>query len=489
LSFNREQPGGALVSTIKQIIFRNSAYLLVSDVLVRLISTVATIALARYLGPQDYGIYGIAFALAGVFGFFPELGTGQTYLREVTRGQQNTSQLTAGFLKIRLCLAALATFLAVVTIPLIYSSELLGTVCMIVVIPTIWGSALFGFSGGYFTAIQEMAYVAGTRSVLSVTQAGFIFTAIALNSSLPVIAMAPGASICIAGAFGAVLVRRHFGRFAGWDRAILTGLTAFAIAGMLGMFAPQMGPLILEKVSSLEEVGHFAAVYRIPLLLMQIPLVVVSAYYPQLFKFAHTDPQAHFNLSLRELRMVSLISVGLTLPFALEAQWFVDLLFGSQWSGAGQVLSFLCWTVIVFALNMALANNLTTLGLQNQRVKVQLIAVSVGLLLYAVLGHYFGANGGAVAALTLEVVAFAGYAYFNPHKKKLLNQSINGFGQILLAGFCSTLSVLLLPDGFELLGVFIAPVIFYAGLSVCSKTFRSDIKWVLSGGFMQAEND
>ena len=475
--------------TVKQLIFKNSAYLFVSDVLVRLISTVATIALARYLGPSNYGIYGLAFALAGVFGYLSELGTGQTYIREVTRNHQNISQLTAGLLKTRVCFAAIATLLAFVIISQFYASGLLSTVCLIVVIPTIWGSVLSGFSGSYFTAIQEMGYVAGVRSVLSVTQATFIFVAIALNSSLLVLAIAPGASILVAGVFGAILVRRHFGRFSGWDKALFAGLTSFAMIGMLGMLAPQLGPLVLEKVSSLDEVGHFAAVYRIPLLLMQVPLVVISAYYPQLFKFAHHDPEAHFNLSLRELRMISLISVGLVLPFALEAQWFVDLLFGSQWSGAGKVLSFLCWAVVVYSLNMVLANNLTTLGLQSQRVKAQSLAISVGLLLYAVLGHYFGANGGAAAALTLEIVAFAGYAYFNPRKKRLLSQSMVCFGQILLAGFFSTILVLLLPRGWQLLRALAAPVVFYAGLYLCSNTFRNDIKWVLTGGFLKAETD
>lgn len=470
------------MSLSSKIIYRNSLYLFASDVGVRLLSTVATIALARYLGPSDYGIYSVAFALAGIVGYLSDLGTAQTYLRERTRGGCSEPVLVASFLKIRLAFAALATGFAILLIMWMYRGEPLRTVCLIIVLPSIWGAMLGGFASTCFTAQQKMQYVAGIRSFMSLIQAAIILTGISLGWTLPLLSVAPGVSLLASGALGYFLVCRKVGRLSGWSTDLLGGLWLFALAGVLGMLVPQLGPLVLERVTTLEEVGLFAAVYRIPAFLMQIPLVVSSAFYPQLFKAAHEDARAHLSLGLREFRVVLLLSVGLALPFALEAEWIVNFLFGSRWKDAGMILSILAWVVVFSAMGTPLAHSATTLGLQSRRVKIQLLAMVIGVAAYIWLGGHYGALGGAMAALFFEFVAFWGYLRCNPLRRDFMRRSLISFGQILCGLIVAVVLVNLLPGGNEAAGVILAPLLFYAVLILCFEEFRSEVKWLFGQG-------
>lgn len=52
------------------------------------------------------------------------------------------------------------------------------------------------------------------------------------------------------------------------------------------MLLPQLGPIILEKVSTYNQVGFFGAASKIPAVLYQIP-VIAAAFYPRLFAFGN----------------------------------------------------------------------------------------------------------------------------------------------------------------------------------------------------------
>ncbi len=54
---------------------------------------------------------------------------------------------------------------------------------------------------------------------------------------------------------------------------------------LLLCFLPQLGPIILEKVSTYEQVGFFGAASKIPAVLYQIPGVIAAAFYPKIIYF------------------------------------------------------------------------------------------------------------------------------------------------------------------------------------------------------------
>ncbi|HPD07179.1 MAG TPA: oligosaccharide flippase family protein [Candidatus Bipolaricaulis sp.] len=402
-------------------IAKNAAYLLVSNVGVRIITALVAILVARYLGPEQYGVLSLALALLGIAGYLTDLGLTPVMIREGTKPGTSIPELLSGTLRLRLLFALATTVVVVFLAWFYYPSATVRTVILVVVLPGIWAGVFRGIGTGYFQMTQEMQYVALINAVAALAGAGMFLLAVLSRWSLPVLSIGYGLSAIVGGALGFLLVRRRvaFGR--GWHRGLLMGLPAFTLGGGLGLLLPQLGPLLLPHAAGLEETGFFTAAYRIPGVLLAVPGVVATAFYPQLFAYGASDRQGHRALSARELRLMGSLGLLLAIPTSLHARWIAGVVFGASWvEQSGPALALLAWMVALASVSWPLADALTTQGLQVRRAGVQAVAVVLGAGAYWFLGRAWGALGAAGAALAVETVLAVGFLVLNPDARTLV---------------------------------------------------------------------
>lgn len=406
-------------------IARNAAYLLVSDVGVRVVTAAVAILVARYLGPEQYGVLSIALALLGVAGYLTDLGLTPLMIREGTKPGANIPELLSSTLWLRLMFAGATTFLVVLVAWFYYPSATVRLVILAVVLPGVWAGVFRGIGAGYFQMVQEMHYVALINTVAAVAGSGILLLAVLSRWSLPGLSLGYGLSALAGGALGFCLVRRRvpFGR--GRYSGLALGLPAFALGGGLGLLLPQLGPLILPHASGLEETGFFTAAYRIPGTLLAVPGVIAAAFYPQLFVYGNTDLRRHQDLSGRELRLMGTLGVLMAIPLSFYAGGIARVVFGSAWAErSGSALALLGVALALSCVSWPLADALTTQGLQGRRAGVQGLAVAVGAWAYFLFGRLWGAWGAALAALVVEVVLLGGFLIANPLSAGLLKRGI-----------------------------------------------------------------
>lgn len=416
-----------MAETVKKTILENATYLFVGNVVVRLFTALATIFVARYLGAEQYGALSVGLAFGAVAGYFTDLGLTHTLIREGTKPNSDIKSLLGGAFKLRILFAATTTVVSVFLIYLLYSDPVLRSIVYFIVLPTIWGGALQGVGVAYFQMIEEMQYVAFIRILSGAATTLFLLTGVYLGWPVQPLALGYGLSSLVGGIISTGMVMRRVPSIKGFHTGLLNGLFAFTVGGLVAMLLPQMGPLVLERVATLQEVGYFSAVYRIPGLLYQIPGTLAAAFYPRLFRVGAVNPIEHVKLSGRELKFMSIIGGGLALPFALYPDVVIRILFGTDWvEGGSQILAILVWVVVLQSINYPLADALTTKGLQARRTAVLIVAGLLGILSYITLGSRLGALGGAVAAMIVEGVLFLGYTISNPQGWCILKIGLPG---------------------------------------------------------------
>lgn len=446
----------------QKLIFINATYLLFSNVGVRLVTAFATIMLARSLEVREFGTLSIALALASVASYLTDMGLTHTFIREGTRNLEALGPVVGSALRLRMGLAFFATIIFIIFIYAAYSDPQLQLVSLVIVLPAIWGGALRNFGEVYFQIIQEMKYTALISISSGLTVASILLTAVYFQWSLPLIAAAYGITALVSGALGLFLVTRRVPSFAGWHSGLLQGLGAFLLGGMAVLLLPQLGPLVLERATNLEQVGYFAAAYRIPALLYSIPGILATAFYPQLFHFGNSDPERHLALSAREIKSMSQLGIGLSLPFIFYPEWVVSVIFGAKWGGETSLcLSVLACMVIFQSINFPLADSLTTKGLQSRRAAILAVGLGAGALFYYFAGSRYGAFGGAIAAIAIESILLIGFCFTNPAWKRLLTESVLPMlGLALVSGFGAYLIRTFVPS--QPLGFFLVPLLYSA---------------------------
>ncbi|QDD86737.1 oligosaccharide flippase family protein [Bacillus cereus] len=406
-------------------ILKNASYLFVGNITVRFVLAIATIFFARYVSPSDYGMFTTALAVSAVICYFTDAGLTHTFMREGTRSDANISVLISSYLRIRLILAIVISVLFAIFAQFFYSDAYLRAMVYWVVLPTMFGATLQGVGMAYFQVTERMQFTAIISVLQGVTAAAALLLGMSFQWSLMMVAAMYGVSSLVTGVIAFIMTIRYTKVHKGWDKGILDQLLIFTINGIIIMLLPQLGPIILEKVSTYKQVGFFGAASKIPAVLYQIPGVIAAAFYPRLFAFGNEkNIEEHRKLSSFELKLMSFLGMGISIPFIADPSFWIVSLLGEKYAPAGDALAILAFMVILQSINYPLADNLTTIGQQWKRATTMTIGLVVAIIGYIVLGSKYGMMGAAAAAIITEITLLIGFTLFIRKGMQLLVKGI-----------------------------------------------------------------
>ncbi|WP_103652793.1 oligosaccharide flippase family protein [Bacillus thuringiensis] len=406
-------------------ILKNASYLFVGNITVRFVLAIATIFFARYVSPSDYGMFTTALAVSAVICYFTDAGLTHTFMREGTRSDANISVLISSYLRIRLILAIVISVLFAIFAQFFYPDVYLRAMVYWVVLPTMFGATLQGVGMAYFQVTERMQFTAIISVLQGVTAAAALLLGMSFQWSLMMVAAMYGVSSLVTGVIAFIMTIRYTKVHKGWDKGILDQLLIFTINGIIIMLLPQLGPIILEKVSTYKQVGFFGAASKIPAVLYQIPGVIAAAFYPRLFAFGNEkNIEEHRKLSSFELKLMSFLGMGISIPFIADPSFWIVSLLGEKYAPAGDALAILAFMVILQSINYPLADNLTTIGQQWKRATTMTIGLVVAIIGYIVLGSKYGMMGAAAAAIITEITLLIGFTLFIRKGMQLLVKGI-----------------------------------------------------------------
>ncbi|UZJ79380.1 oligosaccharide flippase family protein [Fictibacillus sp. KU28468] len=401
-------------------IAKNIFHLFYSTALSSGLNALALIVLASYLHSYHYGLFSVSLALAMIMGYFTDAGLSEIALREGSKRDSEVPVVLMSYIKVRTILLVLTFLFGFLIIHYLHNGqqELLQTSHYLAV-PMVTGIALQSIGTTFFQMIEKMQYIGIIRMLSAVLLVGTISAGMLLSLDPLVMCVLYGSSYLLAGVAALYFVARHVKLK--WSlpfhRGMMKHLGFFTLSGLLFMVLPQLGPIVLEKTLTLEQVGLFAVAYRIPQALQQIPFIVAGAYRPVLFRHYHQEELGrHTKEHIMLIKIMALFGMLMTIPFYYGSDVVISLLFGLEWMHASHPLKILSVLLTLQAVNIALADGLTTRGLQHCRTLIQSIAVLSGIALYTGLSLSNGILGAAYAGMLIEAVALIGYWAFFPNR-------------------------------------------------------------------------
>lgn len=151
---------------LKQI-QQNFSYLFVSEVAVRALTLIFTISLARIYGPEQFGIYGLALSIGGLFDIIFNLGLATIFMQRVAADPKKMREQLGIFLPLRAILSfgLLFTFSLFI---LILQKEAATSFALLITGVYFSLSSISVFLWACFDAQQKMAYTAILKLLLYV---------------------------------------------------------------------------------------------------------------------------------------------------------------------------------------------------------------------------------------------------------------------------------------------------------------------------------
>lgn len=459
-------------------IARNAAALIFAELIVRGFSTIGAILVARSLGPASYGRLSVALAFTAITAYFADIGLTDLTFRQLAQPKVDIGNVLGTVLRARLLLALAVVICTLFMVQVVYHDPSQRALILLVVIPSVYGLTLQGFASGYFLAMRQMHITALLRMSGQVLTTATLIVACLCRSTVDVVGSVYGITSLLGGMLCFAWLRRCVPAMKGWSPRMLKGISAFTIGGLTSIILPQLGVLVLERVTSSRELGYFSAASRIPTVLYAIPACVAMAWYPELFSVGIRDPARHLQLCISQFKINGLIGMGLSLPVAMYSKLLISTVLGAPWADrTAPVLSILCWMVVLNSVTTPLADFLTTTGRQARRATVYCVAVVVGALLFAQLGATAGALGASLAAVITQLILSIALVLVNGSGINLAAAGLRALaGPGAFAALAAVIVRLCLPVNY--LSAFISSIAFFFLVCMRDADLNSGIRSV-----------
>ncbi len=363
--------------------------------------------IARYLGPEQFGLLNYALAFVALFGALSPLGLQGILVRNIVREPNDAQCLISTAIYMQL-IGGLCAFLACVAAVYILRSDDRLTV----VVVSIVGAGLI------FKATDPIRYwfeakVLSRHVVLMENSVFLIMVAIRVAlviSKAPLLAfvwMFVLEAAMVSAGLIAIYKDKVFaakGLSASIDRAmsLLRESWPLILSGFAIMLYMRIDQVMIGGMLDSHSVGLYSAAIRISEIWYFIPLAIVSSVSPSLIEARKTSAPLYQARLERIYCLLFLLSLTAALCITLFSDRLVLLLYGPLYAEAAKVLSIHVWAGIFVAMGVANSQWLIFEGLLKYATVNTIIGALVNVALNYFLIPVWGIQGAAIATFIAQ---------------------------------------------------------------------------------------
>lgn len=407
---------------------RGVIYLTLSRMIFALSGTILHIGMARLLGVEEYGIYGVIMALMGIIYILYQPGIYAAVTKFTSENIENAEPILKTGLKVQACLTVVSALIIVASAPLIAHLlkdtslspyiRLVGLITIPMGLNTIYLGSL---NGAKLFGQQAFSVIVHAAVKLLI-----IFTIIVLGFKVKGVILG-----LILSAVIATFVARHFCRYDKRDEVFETKrFFAFAVSMLIYVFCiSSLTNVDLLFVKSLLNSNQATGLYTSAANVAKLPLILFSSFGAVLFP-AISDAISRKDMALFEkyvhqtFRYVLLGLIPLTFLVSAGAKEIIEILYTEHFSAATLPLSILIFGIAFSVLLTLLATVVIGSGYPRFAMLIALILLPLDVALNQLLIPEYGLAGAATATTLIFLVGCLALGlYIYARFKTLMNPS------------------------------------------------------------------
>lgn len=389
--------------------FLNTSWMFGEQVLRIVAGLFVGIYVARYLGPEQFGIYSYAIAFVALFGVIAKLGLDGIVVRDLVNHpeKRDTYLGTAFWLKLFGALLTLATL----TIAVRFTGNDATTNLYVFIIASGLIFQSFEVVDSYFQSRVLSKYVSIAKLIQLVLssalklyfifiQAGlFWFVLVSLIDQITL-------ALTLAFAYWRQKIGGFLGRFeVGTAKAMLKNSWPLILSGIAIVLYMRIDQIMIKEMLGEREVGLYSAAVRLSEAWYFVPVIITTSLFPAIVNARKTD-QELYNKRLQRLYSVMVyFAVGIALPVTFMAEDIVVTLYGTHYQDAGTVLSIHIWAGLFVGLGVVNGQWFLAENLQHLATRNTLIGAAANVALNYILIPVYGVTGAALATFISYGVA------------------------------------------------------------------------------------
>ncbi len=389
---------------------KNTSWLLIEKLLRIFMGLFVTIWMARYLGPEQFGVYSYAFSFVALFGVFSTFGVESLINKELINSPNKSNELLGSAFLICLFGSLLMFTLVVFSISLIRpNNELM--LFLVVVFSSAFFFKSFEVIRYWFESHVQAKYSSIVFFIGMMTSA-IVRVYLILNSA-PLLYFAYVVLLeSIIVAVGLVIsYTLKANRILNWVFAfqkikyLIKASAPVMLSGMVAVIFMRIDQLMLGSMLGDESVGIYAAAVRISEGWMFIPGAIAASFFPALLNARKNQYSLYLERTQNLLSFMVIVGVLVAIVISLLASSFITFAFGSEYDKSANVLIIHVWGMVFNAVGIVSFRYFIAEGLQIY----SFYRASAGLLINIVLNYVFipeyGVYGAAISTVISQGIA------------------------------------------------------------------------------------
>jgi O-antigen/teichoic acid export membrane protein len=389
--------------------FKNTSWLLGEKILRMTLGLFVGVWVARYLGPERFGLFSYAQSFVALFAAIATLGLDGIVIRELVKDQSKRDSLLGTAFILKLTGAVLVLLFLAVSVFFQSNDHQTNLLIFIIASATVFQS--FNIIDFYFQSKVLSKYVVYSN-VFSLLLSSVIKVILILNEA-PLIAFAYVIlfdSLVLASGFIYFYFQNKLPIFAwsfdkNWAKSLLKDSWPLILSGLVVSMYMKIDLVMIKNMLGSADVGQYAAAVRLSEIWYFIPLVVSSSLFPAILNAKKISTELYYSRIQQLYDLMAWIAIAIAIPMTFLSDWVVHLLYGAQFSAAGGVLMIHIWSAVFVFLGVASSKWFIAEGLQRYTFYRTLFGAIVNIGLNFVLIPQHGIYGAAIATLVSQFVA------------------------------------------------------------------------------------
>jgi len=383
--------------------FANTGWMFGGQMFSLLVSFFIGAWLARYLGPENYGVLNYALAFAGLFGFIASLGIDGVLSREIVKFTDKQDSLlgTSFFLKL---LGGSLAFALVVAFTLILESNFL-TRLLIILFALSFILQSIGVIGNFFQAQVQARKIIKTQLIAMVITSLLKIALILMHLGVIWLMLIYVLDALWSG-LGLIIAYRQAGlKILNWkfDRRlavlILKDSWPLMLSGAATFIYMKIDQVMIGRALNAESVGLYAAAIKLSEVWYFIPSIICTSLFPAIVNARQTSLETYRRRLKNLYLLMGLLALAIAMVISLAAQPLVAWLFGSTYALSVPILQIYIWSGIGIFIGSAVNQYLIAENLVKTVFFFSILGMIVNVGLNLVLIPQIGLLGAALASL------------------------------------------------------------------------------------------
>lgn len=387
-----------------QNILTNTGWLFGDQILRMGVGLVVGVWVARYLGPEQFGMLNYAIAFVALFGAIASLGLNGIVVRDIVKEPETANSTLGTAFLLQIIGGLLAFTLAVISISFIRPDEGL-TKLMVAIFAFVMVFKASDIVKYWFESELQSKYVVWIENsvflLLSTAKIGLIL----VHASLITFVWAAFIEGLLVTTGLLWIYNRSGGHLSAWKihfvraKILLRDSWPLILSGLTIMIYMRIDQIMLGQMLGNEAVGIYSAAVRISEVWYMIPMVIVTSLFPSIIEAKKKDERIYQERMQNLLSFMAFASIIIALSISLFSDWIITTLYGNLYTGAGDVLMIHIWACLFVFLGVAggkwyLIENLQYLNFYRTAIGA---IVNISLNFYLI--PLYGAYGAAIATV------------------------------------------------------------------------------------------